>query len=162
MINYRDQLAAAVRAVTIRSPTEYAWLGHAGRALPRSVREQLSAGECRRHLVASVREVLYASFYTSGVPVPVRWNGAHSVAADPGLTTALSDANVGVGSWDSAWIVDSCNNGAVVVSTPRLRVRVSASDCRPRDGGQIRSGAAVSVPLPKELPALSPCACIGT
>ena len=29
-------------------------------------------------------------------------------------------------------------------------------DCRANDGGQIRSGVAVSVPLPKELPALSP------
>jgi hypothetical protein len=156
MNNYRDQLAAALRAVTIRSPTEYAWLGHPSRPLPRLVREQLSAVECRRHLVASLREVLYASFYTTGVPVPVRWNGAHPVAADPRLTTALSDANVGDGSWESAWILNSCNDGDVVVSTPRLRVRVSASDCRAGDGGQIRAGSAVSVPLPKELPALSP------
>jgi hypothetical protein len=72
------------------------------------------------------------------------------------LTTALSDANVGNGSWESAWIVDSCSRGEAVVSTARLRVRVSAFDCRADDGGQIRPGVAVSVPLPKELPALSP------
>ncbi len=34
MNDYRDQLAAAVRAVTIRSPTEYAWLGRPCRPLP--------------------------------------------------------------------------------------------------------------------------------
>ena len=156
MNSYRDQLVAALRAVTIRSPTEYAWLGHPGRPLPRLVRDELSAVECRRHLVASLREVLYSSFYTTGVPVPVRGNRAHSVAADPWLTTALSDANVGDASWESAWIVDDYNGSEVVVSTPRLRVRVSAFDCRVDDGGQIRSGVAVSVPLPKELPALSP------
>ena len=153
---YRDQLAAAVRAVTIRSPTAYVWLGQPSRPLPRLVRDALSAVECRRHLVASLREVLYSSFYTTGVPVPVRRNGAHSVAADPSLTTALSDANVGGGSWESAWIVDNYNGGEAVVSTQRLRVRVSALDCRADDGGPIRSGVAVSVPLPKELPALSP------
>jgi hypothetical protein len=153
---YRCQLAAALRAVTIRSHTEFAWLGHPSRPLPRLVREQLSPVECRRHLVASLREALYASFYTTGVPVTVRWNGAHSVVADPWLMTALSDANVGDGSWESAWIVDRCIDGEVVVSTPRLRVRVSAFDCHAGDGGQIRPGMAVSVPLPKELPALSP------
>ena len=156
MNGYRDQLAAALRAVTIRSPTEYAWLGQPSRPLPRLVRDALSAVECRRHLVASLREVLYSSFYTTGVPVPVRWNRAHSVAADPGLTKALSDANVGDGGRESAWVVDNYNGAEAVVSTPRLRARVSAADCCADDGGPIRSGVAVSVPLPKELPALSP------
>ena len=33
MSPYRDQVAAALRAMTIRGPTRYAWLGHANRAL---------------------------------------------------------------------------------------------------------------------------------
>ena len=153
---YRDQLVAAVRAVTIRSPTEYAWLGQPSRPLPRLVRDALSPVECRRHLVASLREELYSSFYTTGGPVPTRWGKARPVAADPLLTTALSDANVSEGGRESAWIVDDYNGDEAIIFTPRLRVRVSAFDCRAYDGGQIRSGVAVSVPLPKELPALSP------
>jgi hypothetical protein len=86
----------------------------------------------------------------------VRWSSAPGVAADPSLTTALSDANVSDGGRESAWIVDDHNGDEAIVSTRRLRVRVSAFDCRANDGGQIRSGVAVSVPLPKELPALSP------
>ena len=156
MNGYRDQLAAAVRAVTIRSPTGYAWLGHPSRPLPRLVRDALSAVECRRHLVASLREELYSSFYTTGGPVPARWSRAQPVASDPRLAAALSDANAGSGSWEPGWTVDRCDGDEAIVSTPRLRVRVSAADCRADDGGPIRPGVAVSVRLPKELPALSP------
>jgi hypothetical protein len=156
MNGYREQLVTALQAVTIRSPTQYAWLGHTSRPLPRLVRDKLTAVECRRHLLASMGEVLYSSFYTTGFPTPVRWNAARSVAADPSLATALSDANVGDGTWESAWIVENYYGTEAVVSTPRLRVRVSTLDCRAAAGGQIRSGATVSVRLPKELPALSP------
>jgi hypothetical protein len=156
MSGYRDQLVAAVRAVTIRSPTGYAWLGHASRPLPRSVRDELSGLECRRHLVASLREELYSSFYTTGGPVPARWGRTQPAAADPWLTTALSDANAGSGGWEPGWIVDRYDGDEAIVSTPRLRVRVSAADCRADDDGPIRPGVAVSVRLAKELPALSP------
>jgi HopA1 effector protein family len=153
---YRDQVTAAVSAVTIRSPTGYAWLGHPSRPLPRSVRDELSGLECRRHLVASLREELYSSFYSTGGPVPARWGKAQPVAADPRLRTSLSDANARGGSWEPAWIADSYDGEEAVVSTPRLRVRVPAADCRTDDGGPIRPGVAVSVRLPTELPALSP------
>ena len=69
---------------------------------------------------------------------------------------ALSDANAGSGSWEPGWIVDRCDGDEAIVATPRLRVRVPAAECRADDGGSIRSGVAVSVRLPKELPALSP------
>jgi HopA1 effector protein family len=156
MSGYRDQVMAAVRAVTIRSPTGYAWLGHPSRPLPRSLIAELSSLECRRHLVASLREELYSSFYSTGGPVPARWGKAQPVAADPCLTAALSDANTGHGSWDPGWIVDSCDGEEAVVSTPRLRVRIPAADCRADGGGPICAGAAASVRLPKELAALSP------
>jgi HopA1 effector protein family len=156
MNGYRDQLVAALRAVTIRSPTEYAWLGHPSRPLPRLVRDALSAVECRRHLVASLREELYSSFYTTGRAVPAHSGRAQPVGSDPRLAAALSAANAGSGSWESGWIVDRYDGNEAIVATQRLRVRVSVVDCRANDGGQVRSGVAVSVPLPKELPALSP------
>jgi len=156
MSGYRDQLAAAVRAVTIRSPTGYAWLGHPSRPLPRFLRDALSGVESRRHLVASLHEELYSSFYTTGWPVPARSGRAQPVASDPGLAAALSDANAGSGSWESGWTVDRRDGDDAIVATPRLRVRVSASECRADDGGPIRPGVAVRVRLPKELPALSP------
>jgi hypothetical protein len=156
MNDYRDQLAAAVRAVTIRSPTAYAWFGQHSRPLPRLVRDALRGVEYRRHLVASLSEELYSSFYTTGWPVPARWGRVPPVASDRRLAAALSDANDASGSWEPGWTVDRRDGDDAIIATPRLRVRVPAFDCRPNDGGQIRSGVAVSVPLPKELPALSP------
>ena len=156
MIDYRDQLSAAVRAVTIRSPTDYAWLGRPCRPLPASVRDALSGFECRRHLVASLREELYSSFYTTGGPVPARWGRVQPVGSDPQLAAALSAANAGSGTWEPGWTVDRHDGDEAIVATPRLRVRVSAAECRAEDAGPIHPGVAVSVRLPKELPALSP------
>ena len=156
MNGYRDQLAAAVRAVTIRSPAGYAWLGHPCRPLPKLVRDALSGVEYRRHVVASLREELYSSFYTTGGPVPSRWGRVQPVASDPRLAAALSDATAGSGSWEPGWTVDRHDGDGSIVATPRLRVRVSAAECRAEDGGPIRPAVAVSVRLPKELPALSP------
>ena len=156
MTGYRNQVTAAVRSVTIRSPTGYAWLGRPSRRLPASLLAEIDRLEGRRHLVASLREELYASFYCTGGPVPTRLGKSQPVAADPRLTMALSDANTGHGSWQPGWIVCSCDGDEAVVSTPRLRVRVPAADCRADDGGAIGSDVAVSVRLPKELPALSP------
>jgi hypothetical protein len=153
---YREQLVAALRAVTIRSPTEYAWLGQPSRPLPRSVRHALSAVECRRHLVASLREELYSSFYTTGWVVPTHSGRVQPVGSDPQLAAGLSAANAGSGSWESGWMFDRYDGNEAIVATQRLRVRVPVVDCRVNDGGQIRSGVAVSVPLSKELPALSP------
>ena len=153
---YRDQLAAAVRAVTIRSPTAYAWLGQPSRPLPRLVRDALSAAECRRHLVAALREELYSSFYTTGGAVPVRQGRVQPVGSDPQLAAALSAANAGSGSWEAGWMVDRYDGNEAIVATQRLRVRVSTAECRAEDGGPIRPGAGVSVRLPKELPARSP------
>jgi hypothetical protein len=156
MNGYRDQLVAALRAVTIRSPTEYAWLGQPSRPLPRLVRDALSAVECRRHLVASLREELYSSFYTTGGAVPAHLSRVRPVGSDPQLAAALSVANTGSGSWEPGWTVERRDGGDAIVTTPRLRVRISTAECRAEDGGPIRPGAAVSVRLPTELPALSP------
>ena len=78
------------------------------------------------------------------------------VASDPRLAAALSDATAGSGSWEPGWTVDRHDGDGAIVATPRLRVRVSAAECRAEDGGPIRPAVAVSVRLPKELPALSP------
>ena len=155
MSPYRDQVRAAVSAVRIRGPAQYAWLGRAGRPLPASLLAQMDGSDCRRHLVACLREELYASFYCTGGAVPARWGKAAPVGADPRLRTALSSANMGHGSWESGWIVERCDENDAVVRSSRVHVRVPVADCRVHSGAPIGPGAAVSVRLPKELPALS-------
>ena len=89
--------------------------------------------------------------------MPARSGRVQPVASDPRLAAALSDANVGIRQLGVRVDRRSLRRQRGRSSRrQRLRVRVSAVDCRADDGGQIRSGVAVSVRLPKELPALSP------
>lgn len=155
MSRYRGQVAAALRAVTIRGDTAYGWLGRKSRPLPASLRAVLDVPERRSYLVGSLREELYWSFYCQGRPVAARWGEPEPVAADPWLATALSEANTGRGSWEPGWKVERLQGDEAVVATPRLRARLPTSDCTTL-AGAVRPGAAVSVRVPKELPALSP------
>jgi len=151
MSRYRDQLAAAVGAVTILGPTQYAWLGRRSRRLPESTNGELDGSQRRRYLVSCLREELYSSFYCHGRPVAARW-GEPEPAADPWLVEAMSQANTGGSCWEPGWTVERVDGDEAVVSGPRLRVRIAVEDC---DGG-VRPGAAVSVRTPTALPAVSP------
>ncbi len=152
MSRYREQVAAALQAVSIRSDTRYAWLGRPSRPLPKAVETELDDAERRSYLVTCLREELYYSFYCRGTPVPARWGEPQAVVADPWLLRALSDANGGRGSWEPEWEVVRLEGDEAVVTTDRLRARVSTSDCL----GVLRPGAAISLAVPKELTALSP------
>ena len=152
MSPYREQVAAALRAVSIRGDTRYAWLGRASRPLPAPVREALDEHERRDYLVTCLREELYHSFYCHGAPVPARWGQPQPVAADAWLTAELSGANLGRGSWQPDWEVVGLEGDDAVVASGRLRARVATRECR----GALRPGATVSLAVPKELPALSP------
>jgi hypothetical protein len=153
---YRDQVTAAVGAVRIRGPVAYVWLGRRSRRVPRAVLAKLDPIECRRHLVALLREELYVSFYCTGAPVPSRWGAAAPGRAALELRAKLSSANTGHGSWEPGWIVERGEGDEAIVVAPRLRVRVPMASCRVDRGGGVVSGAGVSVRVPKELPALSP------
>jgi HopA1 effector protein family len=152
---YRDQVAAALGAVTIRADTRYSWLGRASRPLEAYVAAELDEPRRRSYLVSCLREELYWSFYCHGRPVPARWGGPEPMSADPKLAAALSQANSGRGGWELGWTVERLDGEEAVVANSRLRVRVRVGDCRAL-GGAIRRGAAVSVRMPNELPALSP------
>ena len=152
---YRDQVVAALAAVTIESETRYAWLGRRSRPLPGMVLAEMDASQRRDYLVTCLREELYASFYCHGRPVPARWGVPEPVYADPSLTRAMSAANGGRGSWEPGWVVEHLEGREAIVTTKRLRARILVDDCRTFDG-PLGAGAAVSVRLPKELPSLSP------
>jgi hypothetical protein len=155
MSPYRDQIAAAVDAVTIRGPTRYGWLGRPRRALPASIDAELDDRARRSYLVTCLGEDLYSSFYCHGRPVPARWGEPEPPFEDPELYAELSAANCGQGSWATGWTVRHRDDGEVAVASARLRARVPIGDCR-AEGGAVGPGAAVMVRLPKELPSLSP------
>jgi hypothetical protein len=152
---YRDTVAAALEAVTIRSPTQYAWLGRVSRSLPAPVLAEVGHSGRRSHLVTTLGEELYASFYCHGRPVPARGAPTAAASADPWLARAMSEANRGCGSWEPGWTIQRLEGGEAVVGTSRMRMRLPAADCRAADG-PLHLGATVSVRVPKELPAMSP------
>lgn len=154
MSRYREQIAAALRAVTIRGPTRYTWLGRASRPLTPELEAELDDAARARYLVSCLGEELYWSFYCRGRPVPARWGEPEPVAPDPWLAAALSDANTGRGSWERGWTVETLEGREAVVANAVVRARIPMRDCRAPAG--VHPGAAVSVRLPKELPSLSP------
>jgi HopA1 effector protein family len=151
MSQYREQVAAALGAVTILGSTRYAWLGRGSRTIPSSLDAELNEDERRAYLLSCLREELYCSFYCHGRPVPARWGEPEPPFADPCLAAALSHANTGDGSWEPGWTVQRLNGEEAVVANGRLRARVPIADCKPLAGAVV-PGATVSVRLPKELP----------
>ena len=146
---YHEQVAAALRAVSIRGQSRYAWLGHEKRPLRTSLHSQLDEDERRRYLVACLREELYLSFYCHGRPVSARWGEPEPDFADPWLAAELSRANTGRGSWEPGWKVQGLRGEEALVTSSRLRTRVPLGDCS-APSGAIRPGAAVSIRLPHE------------
>jgi hypothetical protein len=149
---YRRQVAAALAAVKIVGPTQYAWLGRRSRRLPRGLDGELDAGARRRYLVACLREELYCSFYCHGGPVTARWGEPQPAAPDPWLVAAMAEANAGRGGWEPGWTVDRVEGDTAVVVGPRMRLRVPVASC----AGPVRPAGAVSLRLPAALPAYSP------
>ena len=152
MSRYREQVAAALTAVKILSPTQYAWLGRRSRRLPTGLDGELDAAERRRYLVSCLREELYCSFYCHGGPVVARWGEPQPVSPDPWLIAAMAGANTSRGGWEAGWTVDRVDGDTAVIAGPRLRMRVPVDAC----AGPVRRGGEVRVRQPEALPAFSP------
>ena len=153
MSMFRDQVADALRAVRVTSPTSYAWFGRPAPPLKRAVRAALAPPIAREYLVGRLARELYGSFYLHGLPRPRSPDDALPDGPDPAFVAALSAANAGTGRWGDGWrVVEVVGDGAVVAERDGLRLRIDAAD----HGGAVAPGAAVSARLPKELLAASP------
>lgn len=147
LTGYRAQLAGALRAVTVTSPTSYAWFGRRSRALPGAVAEALAPGIPREYLVATLQDELYRSFYCEGRPVPTRPEHHVPAGADRAFVAALSGANAGSGGWEPGWHVERVDGEGIRVAKDGLGVRARARDCR----GPCAPGGRVALRRPKEL-----------
>lgn len=152
---YREQVAGALRAATILSPTRCAWFGQASPPLPRQTLRALEAGPKRAHLVAQLVQRLYSSFYQRGTPAqdavtPVR------PARSPSLIDALSRANAGNGCWTSGWVVRAMEGASVVGEKAGLRLTAQEGSWRSPLDAQARVGSTVDFLTPKEQLGISP------
>jgi hypothetical protein len=155
MIDYREQLASALRAVAVTSPTSFTWFGNASRPLPRAVARTLQPATTRQYLVDSLQGELYRSFYTQGKPVPTRRPDDAAARPDEAFVEALSEANAGAGGWDPGWRVEDVEPEFIHVARNGLHVRARAAECRAANG-RCKRGTLVSLRRPKELAASSP------
>jgi hypothetical protein len=155
MTGYREQLASALRAVAVTSPTSYSWFGARSPRLPRAVLTALAPATARQYLVDALQRELYRSFYTQGTPMPARSDRGVPARADRAFVEALSRANAGAGGWDPGWRVERVEHGMAQVERGGLLIRARVTDCRAA-GGRCTAGVTVSVRRPKELAAGAP------
>jgi hypothetical protein len=150
---YRSQLAKAIQAVVIHSPTTYSWFGLSSPRLPSRVGRALSPKTARDHLLYTLRSRLYSDFYIKGRAAPGGWEGRSSAASRRPFVADLSAANTGSGYWADGWTVRSMGNGDdLVVERRGLELTVGAGDCSEPPA----PGRAVGIRLPKELRSMSP------
>jgi hypothetical protein len=147
MIDYRQQLADALRAVEITSTTSYSWFGRRSPSLPAGLEVAISSEAAREHLTGLLERELYGSFFTQGRPVPAAPYRAVG-GADRTFVEALSRANRGVGGWEPGWRVEGAGR---VLAKDGLRVRVRRSDYR-----RVGAGTHARLRRPSELRAFSP------
>jgi hypothetical protein len=150
MIAYREQLAGALRAIAVTSPTSFTWFGIGSRPLPRAIVVALPPATSRQYLVDALQRELYRSFYTQGRPVPAQPAGSVPAPSDPRFVQALSRANSGSGGWEPGWRIARTDAESVQVQRGGLSVRVRVEDCRAVDD-LYEPGMPVCLRRPKDL-----------
>jgi HopA1 effector protein family len=157
MTTFRQQVAEALRAVRVVSPTSFEWFGQPAVPLRRAVRSALSPPAARELLVTRLAGELYEWFFIHGAPMARHADDVPAGHGDPAFVAALSGANAGTGGWSDGWhVVDNDDGDVVVVQRDGLRLRSTASDLRHPGGGSPAPGATVLARRPKELRGASP------
>lgn len=155
MTDYREQVALALRAVAVPSPTSYTWFGRRSRPLPALLRSALDADAARAYLVQELQGVLYRSFYSQGAPVPITGHEPMPAPPDPQFVAALSRSNSGRGGWERGWQVERVDSEGVDVVRDGLLVRAGIGHCRARRDAPT-PGEVVSLRRPKDYRSASP------
>ena len=157
MSAFRDQIAQAVEAVEVLSPTRFAWLGQPSEELPKHVERRMAPADARGYLVFAIENRLYGDFYVSGGVRSRPHDGdGDDGRGDPLLIASLSAANAGSGCWEPGWSYRGRDGDELLVERGGLTLRARAQQCRgiPEGGGG--DGAAVELLLPNELLRSSP------
>lgn len=151
MNDFDAQLAEAVAAVEVLSPTRYAWLGEPSEPLPDHVERRISAEDARGYLEYSLGNRLYSDFYCHGrATVPAPRESVDPTRGDAVLVETLSRANGGGGCWEPGWTLVGHEGDDAVVERGGLVLRASAAEWRARPDGL------VEVLYPKEMLRISP------
>jgi hypothetical protein len=159
MTDYISQASRAVQAVRIESHSTYYWFGKRYRIGQNDQSLDLSAA--RNLLVTALQLRLYASFYCQGIPTATL-TPLDSIPQFPVAVRAipfvnqLSLANTGTGQEEFGWTVRDIQARSVRVARDGLELCVDVDDCISVASSQVREGAVVALPLPKESWVYSP------
>jgi class II lanthipeptide synthase len=155
--SYREQVAGALDAIRILSPTAYSWFGRRSQPLSRSSRARLDERAAAECLTVALQHQLYADFYTLGEAAPVT-----DSLTKPGRgpieehTEQLSQANCGTGYWDRGWtIVGFPATGVVEAAKRGLKLLANLGDVD-SEPNKMAIGQTVALRLPKEEIGISP------
>jgi hypothetical protein len=145
-------IEGALEAVIIDSPISFSWFGTRTGALPPRIRKAMGAATMRGYLRHNLQARLYRDFYCRGRATPAE--DGSSPRGSSGLTPfllALSAANAGSGSREPGWIVQTVEDGRVVVRRDGLSVWVGPDETYAAPHEDLRTGDQRHVHFPKEL-----------
>lgn len=155
--HYAEQIATAIRATTIHSPTTYSWYGQLSRRLSPSVIRSITPTSARKYLFFTLQLQLYEDFYSRGMAVPRVESPLNP--ASSGMTPfigELSEANAGQGYWESGWEVCRITDTTLVASKGGLELWSPLDHCHLVTGAAIEPGMRVRLRFPREYLGLSP------
>ncbi|HEU4807417.1 MAG TPA: lanthionine synthetase LanC family protein [Homoserinimonas sp.] len=144
-----DSIRTVLRAVDIRLPASYRWLGTRRSAGRRS--DGMTRDDVQSQLAADLQWNLYRNFYTTGGTIVPLADASDPPRGSSSLVTALSEANEGAGHWQDGWVAAATAAESAVLVRAGLRALVELADCRPDTGPADPHGAALQVRVPKEL-----------
>lgn len=155
---YIDQLRTAIQAITISSPTNFAWFGDAPSSLTPAMRRGMTPQIARSYLLVSLQGLLYERFYCQGVATPMARNKTMPQTTDnTPFVEKLSAANQGTGCWEPGWMVLAIDEGYTLVRRCNgLMLWVLPQEFMSIHDAPIVSGTMGAVRYPKELRAISP------
>lgn len=158
MNGFFEQISGAVNAVSILSPSSFAWFGTPAQVVPSRLRAALTPAITRRLLLAALRERLYSDFYVRGAAAPSHGTRipASSVARAAFVET-IARANSGSGRWDDRWEVRALEaDGALLVERDGIELRVPRTAWRPGSHAALEPGVRVRIGPMRDEPALAP------
>jgi hypothetical protein len=156
MINYVNQLSAAVGALRTQGINSYSWRGRRYRILAASARTLLTEADQRACLLSAVEARLYGEFYCVGGigTEPQGYLKVSSQGATLHFVQKLSDANHSDDHFDPGWCVLTVSKDSLTIMKDGLRLVVAPTDCSSE--GQLLQGVTVSLRTSKECFGISP------
>ena len=147
MSRYPEQVAAALDALTVRSPRSYSWLGQ---VFERDDAAARGRPDGPGRIADQIHARLYGDFFLTGAPSPASGPRSWRLDLARGVATErLSAANRGTGARDPGWTVRRLDGSSVVVARDGLEVwarRDQVVDLGEGTG----EGAAVALTVPNE------------